>query len=276
MKKELFETTGIRNNPAMHVGFYDPLTNPNVCSVDIMPTGEGGSQPNTADTGTPPDGTNAGDSGQGNNNPSAEGNFDAIFNAQPDETPAPNGSPSASPSQESNQAVPPQNATQIMDNLVGGLNFGDGMSQEQFTEFADGNVQGFNKLLQDHGQNTVRQILPIVAKLLQSTHQNLTSTFQNEMKTQFESMTHNKSVENELTEMFGFQKNPTMQTLAENIYKGALSQTQDDHGKAIEMTKSMLTTMGHHINKSLNIATPPEGQDAAGSQDDFAKLFQDL
>ena len=241
-----------------------------------MPTGNQNSQGQNQNQ-TPVG--NQSESQQQGNNSGTGADFNSIFSSQEDGNPqTPQGSSSAQSSSESNppgNQAPAQTATEIMDGLVNGMNFGDGMTQEQYTKFAEGDIGVLNQAMQLQGQNIVRQVLPIVARLLQNTHSNLQESFQTEITSRFDNMMETRSVESELTDLFGFKGNPTMQTLVQTVYKGVLSQAKNDHTKALNMTKDVMAQMGHHINKSLNITTPPESQNVNQGQD-FKKLFADL
>lgn len=286
----------IKYAPHLMVGDYHPVANPYICYMSdesTMQNAGGDTGGNQGDQSGGQGGDNsqqAGESNTGDNNDGHEINFDELFIEQPSNNASQN-SGNASPSSESNSAANQGNnnnnksgtpnagdMTQIIGDFAKGLNFGEGLTEESYKTLVEGDLKGFNDMLQEQGRSVVTQILPVFAQALQAMESRVSEGQTANIQKMINDTLNTRKTETDIAGEFGFENNPTMQTIAENVYKGVLAKVGNDHAKALKTTREMLGQMNEHLNRVTNVGNPPDGSQLNMGQKktDFAALFSDL
>ena len=278
--------------PHLMVGDYHPVENPHICYIGgghqgNPPSGGQGGDSGNQSQGNQNQGT--GDSGTGEDNTGQDDIYSQLFNDQSGNSVSQNGNKNPSPSSGSDSSTGNQNQTQNQNNnndnvtrqldaWAGSLNFGEGFSQESYEQFVNGDVKGFNAMLQDHGRSIVKQIFPVVAQMMQHLQRSMTEATTPEVQRMIDQAFESRKTNEEVVGAFGFENNPAMQRISMEIYKSVLPKVGNNKQKAIETTKQMLTRMNEDLNRAINIGNPPDGMPMnMGSEDsDFSALFGSL
>lgn len=121
------------------------------------------------------------------------------------------------------------------------------------SQIAEGNLQGVNEALQNHGREAIRQSVMMNAQLMQAFGQSMMAQVRELIQGQF----GNKETEQHLLENFPAAKNPVARPIIESVYHKALEHSNGDRGKAVELAKSMLQLVGKEASSDFGFQTPP-------------------
>lgn len=196
---------------------------------------------------------NPGDSsttGGESDNTGDESDLAAFWNGQSDEDSG-NSNPGGSDDGDSGQT---DTATQLGE-MLNGFNPGALFDDAITSQINEGNFDGFNERFTNAARATMRQTMTMSATLMRAYGDRLLDQIRSEMQGMFEG----RDDQSQLTRDFPAAADPEVGPMIQSVFSQALKNTKGDRGKAVTLTKKMISLMARRTGGDLNLNVAPRG-----------------
>jgi hypothetical protein len=150
----------------------------------------------------------------------------------------------------------------------------DVFTQEALQKMSDGDLTPLNEGINAAVQGSMKQMLGIVATLLERFESHQQTRFDQLVEGKLQSAQMSQKDESLLSENFKGFADPAMRPVIHGVFKKSLEHSGGDRSKALSLTRGMLETMGKLGREDMGIprfANPDDGLDEGP-----ARLVQEL
>lgn len=150
----------------------------------------------------------------------------------------------------------------------------DVFTQDALAKMTEGDLSPLNEGINKAVQTSMTQMLGITATLMQKFEQNLQSRFDSMVENRLETSKTSDKDEQMLASEFKAFADPSVRPVIHGVFRQALTHSNGDRKKAMQLTRGMLQTMGTVARDDMGLGNfrNPDDQLDEGP----ARLVQDL